>query len=796
MSQQTTIAAAELTPQEGDVPRADQILEGIGEAVQVLNSTWRLTYMNAASRRLFRAQGLDVNTLLGKHFWNELFPLAANTQLETEYSRVMRERVTVEFEYFFTPWQRWHAIRACPLADGSIAIQFSDVTARKQVEHALAAGIRQKDALFRLAERLQRARSLSDINDAALQAIMDALQCQRASVLLFDDAAVMRFVAWHGLSDAYRRTTDGHSPWKPDAIEPQPICMDDVRRAELTPELQQVIANEGIGSLAFIPLVSDGVLIGKFMAYFNAPHDFTGADIELSMTIARQLAFAIDRQRTTEALVQSEARYRATFDNAAIGIAHVTLDGRWLRFNEATSIITGYPADELKSKTFIDITHPDDVRSDGQAAADLIAGKIETYITEKRYLRKSGESIWVRLTVSLLRDHDGAPKQFLSIIEDIHNRKLAEERVLNHARELQLITDTVPVFIAYCDADARYRFVNQAYASRFALTPEACIGKRIAEIVGVEAYKSFEQQVGTVLQGKAVEFDVSIPYGSIGTRFMHCSYAPELNAAGTVMGFVAAIVDITERRRVEMALRNSEEQLKEADRRKDEFIATLAHELRNPLAPMRNGLQVLKLRPNDPERIEWAHGMMGRQLDHMIRLVDDLLDVGRISRGKMMLRRERVSLTDVIHQAIETTRPVIDAAGHTYELHLQAEAMYVDGDAARLAQIVGNLVNNACKFTPRGGQLTLRLVRALDYAVISVRDTGIGVAADQFSRIFELFAQAGTTLERTQSGLGIGLTLVKTLTEMHGGSIEVYSDGENKGSEFVIRLPLSEGPAL
>ncbi|HKC89429.1 MAG TPA: PAS domain S-box protein, partial [Blastocatellia bacterium] len=302
-----------------------------------------------------------------------------------------------------------------------------DITERKLVEQALAEGARQQQALYQLADHLHRAQSLDDVYAAALDAILSSLRCDRAAILLLDDAGVMRFAGWRGLSDGYRKAVEGHSPWKPDEKYPEPICVNDVDVAEIDDSLKAVIKREGVGALAFIPLVSRGKLIGKLTTYFNAPHVFSDGELGLSLTIARGLAFGVDRKR-------------------------------------------------------------------------------------------------------------------------------AEELLRQNAAQLALITNTAPVFIAHCDAQARYKFVNKPYAERLGLTPEDCIGKRVPEVVGEEAYRSFRQHVEAALRGEPVEFEVEIPYTVIGKRFMHCSYAPEFDANGKVVGFVAAITDISARKQADEKL--------------------------------------------------------------------------------------------------------------------------------------------------------------------------------------------------------------------------------------------------
>jgi CheY-like chemotaxis protein len=236
------------------------------------------------------------------------------------------------------------------------------------------------------------------------------------------------------------------------------------------------------------------------------------------------------------------------------------------------------------------------------------------------------------------------------------------------------------------------------------------------------------------------------------------------------------------------ARKQTEEQLAEASRRKDEFLAMLAHELRNPLAPIRNAAEMLRRQGHGQEPP--ALQMLDRQVAQMTRLIDDLLDVSRISRGKIELRKERLELTQVVKHSVEAVRPISQDLEQTLTIILPADPIYVYADAARLSQVVSNLLNNACKFTDRGGSIRLTVEREDSHAVIRVSDTGVGMAEDQLTRIFEMFTQIDTSLGRSHGGLGIGLTMVKTFVEMHDGTVEAHSDGMGKGSEFVVRLPL------
>ncbi len=231
--------------------------------------------------------------------------------------------------------------------------------------------------------------------------------------------------------------------------------------------------------------------------------------------------------------------------------------------------------------------------------------------------------------------------------------------------------------------------------------------------------------------------------------------------------------------------------LQDSDRRKDEFLAMLAHELRNPLAPIRNAVQIFRGKGLPIPELQWATDVVDRQVHQMTRLVDDLLDVSRITRGKIELRKERVELATVVSSAVDTSRPLIDKWGHKLTITIPPTAIHLDADATRLAQVLANLLNNAAKYTDHGGRISLSAEQHDHHVLIRVTDTGIGIAPEMLPRIFELFTQVDRTLERSEGGLGIGLTLVQRLVEMHGGTVEAHSDGRGKGSEFVVRLPLA-----
>jgi signal transduction histidine kinase len=279
--------------------------------------------------------------------------------------------------------------------------------------------------------------------------------------------------------------------------------------------------------------------------------------------------------------------------------------------------------------------------------------------------------------------------------------------------------------------------------------------------------------------------ELTLVFRDGGVRHIYGDAAPLRNPDGSVRGAVAALVDITE-------LREAQAALQDADRRKDEFLAALNHELRTALAPIRNGLQLLRVAGSPDPQLRHVGDVLERQVTHLVRLVDDLLDVSRITRGKIELRKERVDVARVVPDAVELSRPAIEAGKHHLTVTLPPAALPVVGDPTRLAQVITNLLNNSAKYTPEGGHIGLIVERAGDRAVIRVRDDGEGIPAAMLPKVFDMFAQADRAADRIQGGLGIGLTLVRRLVEMHGGTVEAASEGEGKGSEFTVRLPAAE----
>jgi PAS domain S-box-containing protein len=642
----------------------------------------------------------------------------------------------------------------------------------------------------------------------------------------------------------------------------------------------------------------------------------------------------------TESLAGAEERFRSAFANAAIGFALATPGRRLLTCNPAYCKLTGFSLEELRSLEGRSLVHPADREAESELNRRMLAGEIADYTLEHRVARKDGRLVWVRETLSLVRNPQGLPRWAVALVEDITARKNAEgaarenrsklEVALSSMTDAVVITDTEGRFLNFNDAFATYhRFRNKEecykslaeypdYIDAFLpdgtlaplgqwAVPRALRGEtvtnteyrlrrkdtgetwwgsysfgpvldqdgRIAGSVVVgrditerkrdeEALRiqgrqmqallkelqrdeatleaMFAAQLDVVLMfddgmhvrrvnpvfgtlygfdpvglhlselmarvgcrwmdGRPVEMDGALPTvrarggdPARGFQFLvrqadgtegcvETSSGPLLTPEGPA-GVVTVWHDITERRRIEADLRAANQQ-------KDEFLATLAHELRNPLAPIRTAAYLLKLGQSQDPQVRGLHDMIDRQAGHMARLVDDLLDVSRIERGKLALKTERMDFGAAVSRALEACRPQIEARRHQLEIDLPGAPFQVEADPARVDQMVCNLVHNACKYTPPGGRIQVSARPEGAQAVLRVRDNGVGMTPDALEHAFDLFYQVGQTLDRPEGGLGLGLTLVHRLALLHQGSVSAASEGLGQGSEFTLRLPVPE----
>ena len=538
------------------------------------------------------------------------------------------------------------------------------------------------------------------------------------------------------------------------------------------------------------------------------------------------------RSESEQAIRQSEERFRVLFETMTEGFAILDVlvdeagsdcDLRWLKANPAFERHTGLSRSNTLGRTIHQL-YPDAepvwFKRYGQVAATGIPAHFQA---------KFGPlERWFEVSA-----YRTGPNQIATVFFDITDRKRAEESTHRQSEQLRRLAEVATRLNAAADVASvtgvvteEARFLIGSHQAVTSFTSDQNWGQAINRVSLSEKYARWrgyeEKPDGTGIYSQVCRTNKSLRMTQAELE-AHPAYerfgmyapdhppmrgwlvAPLVGRNGRNLGLIqlsdkvegeftqedeVILVQLAQMASVAVENARLMQDLRDGDRRKDEFLATLAHELRNPLAPIRNGLQIMRLSEGKTEAIEQARTMMERQLGQMVHLVDDLLDVSRISRGKIELRKQRFELAKVVQQAVETSRPAIDEARHDLRITLPPGPIFVEADVTRLTQVFSNLLHNAAKYTDPGGLIHLSVQRQEKEVVVSVQDSGIGIPAHMLPKVFEMFTQVDRNLERSHGGLGIGLSIVKRLVEMHGGSIEVRSGGDGLGSEFVVHLPM------
>ena len=486
-------------------------------------------------------------------------------------------------------------------------------------------------------------------------------------------------------------------------------------------------------------------------------------------------------RRAQERLRRSEQDLSDFFENANVGLHFVDPDGIILRANQTELELLGYERAEYVGR------HIAEFHVDQNAIADILrrlaAGEtLQHYPARMRCKDGSVKEVLINASVRWEDDRFVHTRCFTL---DVTTRRRGEEArallaAVVESSEDAIVTKTLEGIVTSWNGGAERLFGYRASET---------IGQPITMIIPPERHAEERAILARLRVGERVEHFETVRRARDG-RLLNVSLtvSPVRDPSGRIIGASKVARDITDRKRVEEAL-------VAADRRKDTFLAVLAHELRNPMAPLRNSLEIVKHAAGNATLMAQAQATMDRQLAHLARLVDDLVDVARISRDQIELRRESVELASIIHHAIETCRPLAETRGLELTVTPAPAPIYLEADPVRLAQVFSNLLINACKYGDPGGHVAIEARREGAEAVVAVRDDGLGIPADMLATVFDMFTQLGQAPERTQSGLGIGLTLVRRLVEMHGGTVEARSDGPGRGSEFVVRLPAAARPA-
>jgi PAS domain S-box-containing protein len=526
-----------------------------------------------------------------------------------------------------------------------------------------------------------------------------------------------------------------------------------------------------------------------------------GADGYLTYPIEpRELIASIEAllraRRAEKAAREQHELLRVTLNSIGDAVIATDAEGRVTFLNPVAQGLIGWPAEEAEGRPLTQVFRVVNERT-RQAMEDPVAhalreGRIVGLANHTLLQARDGTERPIEDSAAPIHDADGRAVGVVLVFRDVSGRRAAERALRESQDRLRLMVESVKDYAIFAvDANGIVTNWNTGAERVFGYTEEEMVG-RTADVLWGEVDRAEgvpeRERARAVAAGRAEDERWHVRKG--GSRFYASGVVtPILDESGRVRGFTKVARDVTDRKR-------AEEALQEADRRKDVFLAMLAHELRNPLAPIANALHLVRLQGGDARP---ALDVIERQVEHMVRLVDDLLDVSRITRGQIKLQKKQVDLAVVISRAVESSRPLIEARRHTLDVRLPDGPLPVEGDQVRLAQVILNLLINAAKYTPEGGQIWLTVERepgaagSPGQAVVRVRDTGMGIPAEMLAGIFDLFTQVERTLDRAEGGLGIGLSLVRSLTELHGGSVEVRSEGPGQGSEFAVRLPLAVG---
>ena len=503
-----------------------------------------------------------------------------------------------------------------------------------------------------------------------------------------------------------------------------------------------------------------------------------------------------ERELLAEAAA-ANAKFHAVFEQGALFAGVMELDGTVVEANRLSWEGCGFSREQCIGMPFWEgpwWAHVPELMQQIKAACAQAASGT-TYRAEMPYFVADGSERIVDLTILPIKDEAGKVLFVAPTGIDITDRKRASA----DRQKFVTLVETSTDFIGMWDLKGVPFFVNRAGLDMVGLDNlEQARRVPVAEFFFPEDQpRMIEEFFPSVLAQGHGETDIRFRNFKTGeARWMAYKVLTLPDADGRPSGFATVSQDVTERRRMAEDLRMVAAELSETNRRQTEFLAMLAHELRNPLAPISNAVRALRVGHGDAKVARAALGMFERQVAQLARLVDDLLDLSRITRGKIALRRQPIELAPIVEQAVEAARARYGSLDHELSVTLPTRPVYLNADPTRLAQVLGNLLNNACKFTDPGGHIALTVSHEGTQAVVRVRDNGIGIAPDTLPHLFRMFAQADTSLERARDGLGIGLTLVKALVEMHDGTVDARSDGLGRGSEFEVRLPaLAEASA-
>lgn len=784
------------------------VLDGMTEGFGLLAPDFTILEHNAEALRM---DGRPRDQIVGRSHW-EAYPGSQDSELGRLLERAMAERIPVSLEHRYA-WDSGHALwldmRAYPTADGALAVFWRDVTVRKQAEDALRRSEERQAFLLTLSDTLRPLVDPIAIQGAAARLLRERFSVGWCCYAEFDAPGRTAVVAGEAVRGGLPSLAGRHD------LSDSPDCVDVLRTGQLlvVPDVtacgslpKQVVERctaIGVRALLGAALVRDGRLVALLVMADTTVRPWEPETVDLVREVAQRTGAALQQARTEAALGESETRFRQ-FGDASPDVLWIrdadTL--QWEYLSPAFETIYGVRvAEALHGETF---RHWADLIVDedrAQAVASVRrAARGESVTFDYRVRRVDGRIRWLRDTAFPMRTEGGRVQRIGGVGQDVTDFVQAE-----HERErgrvlLDAVLSAMPTATMIADATGRPVRWNRAHADLWGVA-----GRDLSKVDPFDGYaewKGWRYPEGTPLEpldwplsralrqrattsGELIEIQ---PFQEQPRAVVLVVAAPVVGADQQLLGAVVVQTDVTARLRAEEALRR-------ADRQKDVFLATLSHELRNPLAPIRTAVQLLARPGVEAQQTHWAHAVIQRQVTHMALLLDDLLDVSRITQGKLSLKRERVALPAVVDSAVEAARPLIDRKSHHLVVSLPDPPIHLVADPVRLSQVVSNMLTNAAKYTDPGGRIELAARLEAGTVALTVTDTGIGIAPDALPQVFEMFAQVHADRERADGGLGIGLALVKGIVDLHGGTVGATSDGIGCGTTFTVRLPVADDEA-
>lgn len=567
----------------------------------------------------------------------------------------------------------------------------------------------------------------------------------------------------------------------------QRVVIEDIDSVRLDRQFTEVAYSEKFRSAVNTPFFeANGTPLGLVSIFSATPRFPDERELWLTDICIGQLVLLLERERSARALRDEQERSHHILSSVKDGVMTLDSDFRVMQINAEGLRIDGRPIEDLLGRTHWELWPGTEELPVGKAYKRAMRENVSVSL-EQLYTHR-GRTIWLEIQAFPIRDG------LAVFYRDITTRKEAEIALREREEQLRLATEAAEVGLWDVDMVANTLFWPPSVKAMFGISPE--------KPVSMDDYYSglhpddYDATVTAFANAcnPAIRSLYDVEYRTIGKedkkiRWVAAKGRAIFNNANRCVRIIGTAIDVTKRKQNEEALRQSEERLRESDRKKDEFLAMLAHELRNPLAPITTAAEMLRLAAPTDSRTLKAADVIVRQVKHMTALVNDLLDVSRVTRGLVQLEKAPVDIKSAVSSAIEQSRSLIEGRNHSLTVKMDAAHSTVDGDRTRLVQVVANLLNNAAKYTPQGGSITLEVQNSDNFVAIRVQDDGIGIDNKLLPHIFDLFTQAERTPDRAQGGLGIGLALVKTLVDLHEGSVSAESDGPGKGSTFAVTLP-------